>query len=89
MASANLPLDVVLPMVVASAMLMALALLRVADASLRSWPFAVALLSGLVAIVVEQPLVASMLTVVWLLATLVIAARGATRLIGFGVQPLH
>ncbi len=89
MASANLPLDTVLPLVVATAMLMALALLRVADARLRSWPFTAALLSGLVAIVIEQPIAATMLAAVWLLATLVVAGRGVARIVAFGLRPLH
>lgn len=87
--SANLPLAVVLPLVVATAMTMAFGLLCIADASFRRSPYILALLCGLVSIVVDNRIASVSLAVGWLLATAAIAVRGALRIVGFGLRPLH
>ena len=89
MAPANLPLDVVLPLVVATAMVMAFGLLCIADARFRRLPYIAALLYGLVSIVVDHHIVSTGLAGVWLVATVAIAIRGAGRIAGLGLRPLH
>ena len=87
--SANLPLDIVLPLVVATAMAMAFGLLCIADASFRRRPYIAALLCGLASIGVDNQVASASLAALWLVATVVIAGRGALRIAGFGLRPAH
>ncbi len=89
MAAANLPLNIVLPLVVATAMVMVAGLGWLVEPRLRHIPFGLALLCGLAAIVVDSHVLAAGLAAVWLLATLVIAARGTARIMALGLRPLH